>query len=410
MSNKTTLYQKARTGKTKFITLSVVGDRLITEWGLVGGKSQKTEKVCKPTNVGRANELDGHQQALAELKSKLEDKLGSGYDTELGSAVTSLTARDFDKHLPENFCPPKPISNAPLSVLNNAATYAQRKHDGHCVILVRGKKTSKMYTRRIEDRSISMSRFPVVQAQMDLLADQTLVLAELAYERKATQKEVATEIQRILGPDSSSEAASRYTALTATGTFICKPFDVLFYKGKFVGDHDYRERYAMLTDMGLDVPKIIKDWRNYEETAKALGWEGFILRVPGDHSHVEYTMDGKARRVGSYKYKFTKTDDFIVTEALLGKSGKHASLYCKFKLSQLDAAGRSIDRAYVGGGTLTHDQLAELTAEIKSGARKFPFVVEVEYQTFHEDSGAIQFGQILRLRDDKRPSECIYEG
>ena len=120
-------------------------------------------------------------------------------------------------------------------------------------------------------------------------------------------------------------------------------------------------------------------------------------------------MDGKAHRKGSWKYKFTKTDEFIVDEVLYGKSGKHADFYAKFHVVQYDEDGNIINRGYVGPGTLTHEELKELTLRINNDTLKVPFVVEIEFQSFHDDTGKLEFGQILRLREDKIPEEVIYE-
>jgi ATP-dependent DNA ligase len=409
MKKKITLYQEARTGKTKFLTISVKKDKLITTWGLVDGKTQTTEKTCIPTNVGRSNERDGAAQALFEMEAKVTEKTKEGYREELEEleSITS-TKLDFDK-LPDNFCACKPVSEAPLSVLKAPSTYAQRKHDGHCLLLPRGKKIH-MYTRRIEDKTYLLEKYPIINDQANKVPKNSLVLAEFAYERNSSHKEVATDVQSLLGVDDPAEAADRYAELSKAGILRCKVFDILFLNGKFIGNMDYLDRYKILQDLGFDVPEIIYDWRAKEAEAQEKLWEGFVLRVPGDKSFIEYTMDGKARRAGSYKYVFTKTDDFVVTEVLKGKAGKHASLFCKFRVIQYDTNGNTIDRAYVGPGTLTHDQLKELTNELETKKRTCPFVVEIEYKTFHEDSGALQFGQILRIRDDKTPRECVYEG
>jgi predicted DNA-binding WGR domain protein len=403
---KIKLYQKARTGKTKFIELSVEKNRLITVWGLEGGKTQRTEKICQPTNTGRSNARDGHEQALAEMTSKITEKREEGYG-DSASEITTLRIAQLDD-LPTNFCPCKPIQETPQSVIDSPDTYGQRKDDGHCIILTNG-KTPHMYTRRIENRDDRIKLFAPVLDQMIYVPPKSLVLSELFFERTSIKKQVATDIGPMLSILDYGELKERYAELQTLGVVGCTSFDMMFFKGKFIGDLDYLERYKIMQDCGLNVPPIIKDWRAYIPTAKKLKWEGFVLRVPGERSYIEYTLNGKPHRCGSYKFKFTCTDDFFVTEALYGKAGKHASLLCKFRIGQYDKNGHIIDRAYVGPGTLTHAKLAEITEQIETKKLKIPFTVEIEYQSLQPDSGAFQFGQILRLREDKAPNECVFD-
>lgn len=411
---KITLYQKSRTHATKFIEMRTDGNKFIRTWGLVGGKTQTTTKICTEKNVGKANYLSGEQQARAELEAKRTLKKKEGYSENIHGVIQNQIDRlspDLN-NLPESFCPCKPISDAPQTVLLNPETYAQRKHDGQCIIFSRGGKKSKakMYLRRIEDKTYIAKTIPVLNDILENIPQNTLVMAEFSFERDSVKKEVATDITHILAKKDANLAYGAYHVLESIGKFQCHVFDILFYEGKFVGNLDYRDRYKLIEKIkNSNPPDIIEDWKAYIPTAKKNNWEGFVLRVPGEKSHIEYTMNGKAHRAGSYKYKFIRSDDFFVLEALKGKSGKHANLYCKFRVAQWDKNGDLIDRAYVGPGTLTHDQLADLTKEINSGNRKIPFVVEIEYQDFHTDSGALQFGQILRIRDDKIPSECIFE-
>ena len=63
----------------------------------------------------------------------------------------------------------------------------------------------------------------------------------------------------------------------------------------------------------------------------------------------------------------------------------------------------------MGPGVLKHAELEELTKEIDSGKRKFPFVAEVEFREQHEDSFKLEHPVFQRIRDDKKVEECLYE-
>jgi ATP-dependent DNA ligase len=104
-----------------------------------------------------------------------------------------------------------------------------------------------------------------------------------------------------------------------------------------------------------------------------------------------------------------KEGDFVVSEVALGKAGKHAKVYARFKLGQYKD-GELLDCGWAGPGTLSHDQLAEYTRDINSKKLKLPFVVEVEFRDWQEDSYCLEHPVIQRIRFDKEPKECEYEG
>jgi ATP-dependent DNA ligase len=344
------------------------------------------------------------------MQAKIEKKMKEGYTkTKPDEDATILqTAVDLD-NLPVNLCPNKPIgqSSLPDKVLNGKDTYGQRKHNGHCLILVRGKETTKVYTRRMENITEFVKNNPVIRAEMDRLPKGSFLLFEAVFYHNKFKKEMPRFTAQMIRHQDPDGGLGRYKELSKLGTFRLVPFDVLFLKHKFVGNRDYKERYGALIALKYDVPDLYVHWKSLLKDAEKNGWEGFVLRVPGEKSHVSYTMDGKAARAGSWKYKFVKEGDFFIDSCELGKSGKHAGFYAKFHVGQYDDDGNVIDRGFVGCGTLTHEELEQLTKDIDSQKRKLPFVVEIEYQSIHDESGKLEFGQIQRIRDDKTPKECI---
>ena len=404
------LYQKTKSDKTKFLEFKTDKAKFITTWGLLDGKTQTATKVCKGMNLGRSNETTPAQQAILEMEAKIEKKKKEGYTSTKPSDTDTILQADVDlDNLPVYLCPNKPIgqSSLPDKVLNGKDTYAQRKHNGHCLIFVRGKNKVKVYTRRMEEITEYVQNNPVIEKMMDQLPRGSFILSEAVFFHTILKMEVPRFTAQMIRHQDADGGLGRYKNLSKVGTFTIIPFDALFLKHKFIGDHDYKERYGALVTLGFPVPDIFLQWQKLIEFAKKEGWEGFVLRVPGEKSHISYTMDGKAARAGAWKYKFIKEGDFFVDECLMGKSGKHANFYAKFHVSQYDDGGNLIDRGYVGCGTLTHDDLEQLKYDIDTQKRKLPFVVEIEYQSIHDESGKLEFGQIQRIRDDKTPKECI---
>jgi ATP-dependent DNA ligase len=406
---KITLYQKSKTNKIKVLEFWTIGAKFYTRWGQLDGKRQETVKTCIGMNIGKANETSPAQQAKTEMDAKIVIKKKEGYNTKLPLKTDTIVQTNIDlDNIPEAFCPNKPISKTPKTIIDSPNTYGQRKFDGHCLFLVKGETTEKVYSRRMEDRTSALLALPPIKEKMELLPKNTFVLNEFTFYSNITKKESPRHVAQVVRKDDPAEALSRYEELSKEGTFACIPFDALFIKGQFIGNKDYLERAELLKNIALPTPHIYHDWKIRLVEAEKNNWEGFVLRVPGEKSHISYTMDGEAHRAGSYKYKFIKTDDFIITACFKGKSGKHANFYAKFAVAQYDSKGNLIDRGFVGPGKLTHDELVQLTADLNSGKIQKNFVVEAEYQDI-QDSGKLQFGIIQRLRPDKTAKECIAE-
>jgi hypothetical protein len=407
--SKTTLYQKGKSGNVKVLIFWTEGAKFYTRWGKLDGKMQETVKVCVGMNTGKANETTPAEQAKLEMEAKIVIKKKEGYETTMPSADSSIVQVDIDlDNIPESFCPNKPISKTPEKIIKGKDTYGQRKYNGHCLFLVKGNTTEKIYSRRMEDRTQYLQNIPPIKQLMSKLKKGTFLLIEFTYYSNLTKKESPRHVAQIVRVEDADEALKRYNDLSKDGKFEAVPFDALFLKHAFIGDRDYRERARLLTTAGVDIPELLPEWASLVSMAKKENWEGFVLRIPGEGSHISYTMDGEAHRAGSYKYKFIQSDDFFVTDWIKGKSGKHAKFYAKFAVSQYTSDGSILDRGYVGPGKLTHDELKQLTKDLDSGKIKKNFVVEAEYQDI-QDSGKLQFGIIQRLRPDKTHKECVAE-
>jgi hypothetical protein len=150
-------------------------------------------------------------------------------------------------------------------------------------------------------------------------------------------------------------------------------------------------------------------------------WEGFILRRPEDI--ITFTMNGKPKRKGSYKFKFIETTDCIVTKVCPG-SGKHEVRFARFRLAQYEKSPFFdepviVDCGWAGGGRLGEENMDLITADLlKKGyelkksnlQEKDWFAVELEYQSrqSRNDKGQLcfEFPIIIRTREDKPLNEC----
>lgn len=363
-------------------------------------------------NVGKANEKTAAEQAIAEMEAKITLKKKEGYGEKvlkaLDEAPDTSEMPDINlDNIPSEFCPVKPISKCPDKVLTSPNTLAQRKHNGHCVFLVKGRDAEKVYSRRMEDLTEVCKSIPFIQEQMKKIPRCSFVMTEVTFTKGGV--EIPRFVARVIRRDDPREAVSAYKELLKDGTFHCRPFDMLFHNNHFIGNLQYPERYSMLEKLKLTNTVELIPWNEAIcEIARTAKWEGFVLRDPLN-SQISFSMDGKAHRQGSYKYKFTQEGDFVVDAVLKGKSGKHSNFYAKFHIIEYDKNGNPIDRGYVGPGTLSHDELSDMTTRIDKKKLKVPFVVEIEYQSIHDETGKLEFGIIQRLREDKLPKDCVYE-
>ena len=97
-----TVYKKDTKGKIRFLKIFTKGDKLSQESGLIDGNPILHTKVCKPKNVGKANETSGAQQARKELVAKVNSKLDEGYfETEQDAidnkVILPMLAKEYGK-------------------------------------------------------------------------------------------------------------------------------------------------------------------------------------------------------------------------------------------------------------------------------------------------------------------------
>jgi DNA ligase 1 len=94
------LYSITKRGQVQKWHVYAVHDRVITNFGIEGGKMQSSEKVCQPTNEGRANERDGCAQAIFEAEAMWKKQVRCGYrkSVEEAKEVTfgPMLAQKFD--------------------------------------------------------------------------------------------------------------------------------------------------------------------------------------------------------------------------------------------------------------------------------------------------------------------------
>ncbi len=406
---KKKLFARATTGKTKFLELETEGAYLITRWGYIDGKQQETRELCEEKNVGKSNATTPEEQAISEFERKFKKKKESGYLEEAAFKAKGTTEQVPDlSSLQKQFCPCKPIAKSPKDALTHGYL-ADRKYNGVNIILVKdGDSFPHIYTRRIDDITEQLFQLKEIYEIFDLMKPKSMILVELIY-RNNDDIEVPEKLRALINKRRSAEAVKeRYIEISKDGYISPIIFDVLFWDDMFWGDREFIERRLLLKLIYEEkVPTQELFTQKLVDKGKKLGWEGFILRDPT--GTIAYTMNGKAKRTGSWKWKYEETDDFIVVDAVYGK-GKHDKYFARFKLAQYDKDGVLIDCGYCGPGRLKVTELQEIyndREENKKYRVKPYMVVEVVYRVRTKDD-KLEFPVLQRIRDDKKFTECIY--
>ena len=421
---KTSLYQLHLTGRLKHMVIEVKENQIITEWWTSkedeDGKKQITKETVYGKNKGRSNETSDEEQAILEFERKVKKKKEEGYvenkeDAIIGEEIVVSSI------LTQSFAPCKPVSKIKEKDDAFDGTWlAERKYNGSCILLHNTGNERVGYTRRIKPITEILSVVNELRLALDQLPDESLIIGELvAFDSNGQEdpkvlKAVTTETTTV------AKAKSKYDSLISEGyTFRYNIFDVIFWHGEDVTDRNFLERLEITKSFATrEIETFTKELAN---KAKKAEWEGFILRQPEDS--ITFTMNGKPKRKGSYKFKFIETTDCIVSRVCPG-SGKHEVRFARFRLNQYENSPFFdepvlVDCGWAGGGRLGEENMDKITSELMEKGYKLEdteleendwFAVELEYQSRQErnDKGQLcfEFPIIIRTREDKPLNEC----
>jgi ATP-dependent DNA ligase len=306
--------------------------------------------------------------------------------------------------LDPRFVPAKPIQEAPLSKVRALEAAGKltitRKRDGYCHLVSRATSNVGIYTRGIEDTT---ARYPhIVEAVRALETKNTLLATEILFDRDGADDFAAFARIAKSNPDRA------YRLQDQDGWASCMVFDIIARNGRMMTCEPFSNRLDALQDLfrydfeGLFLAPIIDGSFDYAQQEVArLHWEGLVLY--DNDAPTAYRCDGKTdqpvRPEGIWKWKPICEDDFFVERFECGE-GKRASWMKELHLCQLDPwTGKKVDCGKVGTG-FSNAERQELAKA------RYPLVVQVAFEKRFE-SGKLRSPRFLRLRDDKRPEECV---
>ncbi|HIO57805.1 MAG TPA: hypothetical protein EYN30_03910, partial [Candidatus Poseidoniales archaeon] len=335
---------------------------------------------------------------------------------------------DIEQMLSQSFAPCKPTNKLPASAdPYDGSWLAERKMNGVCILLHNTGSELVAYSRRMKPITDIVSVVPDMVYCLERVPPKSLIIGELVALRSDGIEDAKSLKGVTTATTTVEKAQTKYDHFNAEGyVFDYYVFDVIFWKGEDMTPRPFTERLAVTTGFvgagGVGEGRKIETLtREMHEEAQKKGWEGFILRRPDDT--ITYTMNGKPKRKGAYKFKFIWTSDCIVTKVCPG-AGKYNQWFARFRLAQYEN-GTMVDCGWAGPGRLGEKGLGEITDELlgmgyslgSEGSRdpvvlneKDWFAVELEYQSRQARNAkgqlCFEFPIIIRTREDKPLGEC----
>lgn len=424
---------------TRVWNIKVSGPKIVTVWGQLNGAMQTVEETMKGVNIGKKNEKSPAQYALERARETVRKKTLEGYREvmwEGGRAIfldpVQELVIDFN-NLPSSlsfYKPEQPMGAKLTKLAGVGKVWYTRKRNGMMTVLCKGDKDLNIYSRRMlrqHDNEIGGpytwdDRFESIIKDVEPhIPPNTILLGELVVEEGGHERfDLAQSYIKMLTPKAFEEIGVR----GPPPFFYC--WDVAFWDGKdLVGTVPMKERIEIIRwlDSRIVSDKTFRGLEVYHfgspeealEAAKSSGWEGFVVIDPeAVYGEKAYNFKGKPDRPGTAcaKLKPEFEDDFVALwdpEKGFGKGstkGSRAGGIKSVGLYQYNSKGELTFISNISSG-LEKQFLLDM-----ADPALFPQVWEVAYSgrrfiSQGDDTNAIDFPRLVRVRTDKAPEECI---
>ena len=102
MSYSEKVYKKDSSGKIRVLHVFTEGAILVQESGVIDGALVQHKSECTAKNIGKSNETTPETQAVFEARSKIQNKMSTGYfmtiaEAESKTVVLPMLAKDYKK-------------------------------------------------------------------------------------------------------------------------------------------------------------------------------------------------------------------------------------------------------------------------------------------------------------------------
>ena len=411
----------------RYIKLILNDDEVISKWGKIGGKEQRTSHIYGFINKGKSNELSPMEAALADFERKMEKKIKEGYKLNSGDLLDISTEEKdttLDFNSPQSsFTLSKPITKisdrALQGMIDKEKSILTEKENGMCHWVVYDDEGNvKIFTRRMNDHT---RKYPDLEVEFYHMGfKNTLLAAEFVIDNEDHHKGFRL-LQEISKSDTLKgelkENQMRSYELQQKNPVRACIFHIPYIMGEESWKFDYEDVHGLLRrfphkDYGSLIFRPVnrtKELQNVEDVkdflrAREKSLEGLVCW--NKDGQVEVSFDGKPKRRAAYKIKVPKEMDVIAygwNEGTGDRQGRIGSLNIgkyqptrTFKIIE----SNMLDYGKVGSGI--PDDMAN------PEDWSFPCVIEIEYE-YHEPTGKFKFPRFNKIHEDKQPWECIRE-
>lgn len=424
-------FRMGKGAKTLVWRISMEGDSYVTEHGMIDGKLQKfSDTPGDKGKVGTQAYVSPEENMAFHVDREIRKKLEHGYVEFVNGKPTTeqVTELNFSRTMPKNFCGYKPqtdIDPKALAKLHNAglARYS-RKYDGMSHVLVHHHTGWEIYSRRMD---LATERFPnhIKELEGSDLKIGTVIVGEMVCQRQDGTDDFKA-ISRVCRSDPEEARKLIESGECPEPKFFI--FDMLFFNGTDLKNKTYDERAVIWRQLGLKLINPVEYFKltptTWEAYAKKHNWEGFVVTdgssVPGDKF---YSFDGDAKRPkGHHKLKPKYTEDVVVYAAVKGSGKRLDTVGAVFTKQIHPETGKWMSTGKCGSG-FTESDLAEIeklcldnevpildkdkeAESLDLSRTKGLITIEMEYGERQPGSNKFRFPVFMRIRFDKKPSEC----
>jgi bifunctional non-homologous end joining protein LigD len=279
-----------------------------------------------------------------------------------------------------------------------------RKYDGYGALVPITTHTVDLYSRTCTKWT---GRFPAIEADLAgmRIPSETLLAGEMTVDHKGRND------MDLFGRFARSGIETSIALQRNYNPVQLRLFNVLVYNGRDVSGLPYGDRLSLLEDLCARSSGFVSTIRELGvsfEAAKRLvrknKWEGLVLYDM--RAGTKFRVDGNAkiplRPEGCVKWKPIVEDDFVATGWVPSDSTSFAGLVRDLIIGQYDPVTKKlIDCGRVGTG-LSHADKKRLT-----DSSLYPFVVQVKFEC-RTEKHKLKKASIMRIRDDKKPEECVH--
>lgn len=274
-----TLYKLDKKGNLRFFKLTYKGNKVISEYGIIDGKSTISEYVCKGKNIGKKNETTPKEQAKLEFESKLRKKLDLGFEEDKNVAlnteiISPMLAIDYEK--------------GKKNINYNEFVFTQAKLDGmRCMAIIKNGNVT-LISRQGKDicGTWSNTMKHIVKEIKSTIGNKDIILDGELYNHNMTFQEIMSAIKK-------SSDKNKKINYYIYDIVLDKPYIDRLTEIQNIIDNNHKYLHIVHTDQIRNENELKKNHTKHVKN----NYEGTIIR----HTNLNYEMGSRSKQLLKYK-------------------------------------------------------------------------------------------------------------